>query len=217
MDKVLLIQDGSDARLKTLLPSKYSVKTIPSEDSFLVKFKKADLVILDSSLNGESIRVCKKLRRDRVELPIIAMLQFESKEERIGLLREGADDVLSEPVEQEELEAKIYSLLRRPPIFLDHILSSSSLSLDLKSKQAIRGKKEIVLTKKEFSLLNVLLRNRGQLVSRGILLDEVWGDEMEIGTNIVDVYIRYLRRKIDDGYKKKLIHSVHGFGYRIEE
>lgn len=180
--------------------------------------KEFDLIILDLMLpdvSGEQI--CQKLRKKNIKTPILALTAKAEVADKVKTLNLGADDYLTKPFAFEELLARIKALLRRAPEqFISHSLKLADLSLDPKTREVKRGGKNIKLTVKEFSLLEYLLSHPQKVLSRSQILQKVWGYNFDPATNIVDVYIRYLRKKIDSGFKKKLIHTVQGVGYQIK-
>lgn len=177
-----------------------------------------DLIILDLMLpdiSGEA--VCKRLRKMNVKTPILALTAKSNLEDKVKTLNLGADDYLTKPFAFEELLARIKALLRRTPDkFISHTLKIADLRLDSRTREVKRGGKSLKLTAKEFSLLEYLLHHPQRVLSRSELLQKVWGLNFDPSSNIVDVYIRYLRQKIDSGFKKKLIHTVQGVGYQIK-
>ena len=136
---------------------------------------------------------------------------------KIKALNIGADDYLTKPFSITELLARVRALLRREKTIIADTLSLADLTVDIRSHKVIRGNKEIKLNRKEFSLLEYLMRNKGAVLTRNMILDHVWDMNADMFTNTVDVHIRFLREKIDDGYKKKLLKTVHGCGYKIDE
>lgn len=220
MNKILIIQDlpKSNPRKVTnlTLPDNYELKTITKEQAFLAKFCSSDLIILDSSLNGDKVFICSKLRKDGVGQPVLVILEKQDMKEKVEILNLGADEVVEKDIHPEEFRAHIDSLLRRPPAFYRETIRIDDLIIDVCKREATRAKQKIKLSKKEFSLLLCLIKNRGITSDRENLFEKVWGIDSEQYLNIVDVYIRYLRKKIDDGFKKKLIKTIYGVGYKIE-
>ena len=172
-----------------------------------------DLIILDVMLPGmNGIELCKTLRTRGIIKPILMLTAVDSVERKVEGLESGADDYLVKPFAFSELIARIKALLRRTPSIVSE-LSLNDLRIDLFSRRVFRGGREVVLTQKEFSLLEYLLRNKGRVLSRTQIIENVWGYDFSPGTNIVDVHIKSLREKVDSDFERKLIHTVRGTGY----
>ena len=174
-----------------------------------------DLLLLDIMLPGlDGMEVCSKIR-EFSDIPIIMLTAKSEIEDKVEGLDTGADDYLTKPFEIEELLARIRAHLRRNEgnVESDNILETADVEVNLDAHIVKRAGEEIELTKKEYDLLVYLIRNEGIVVSRDKLLNNVWGYDYTGETNIVDVYIRYLRSKIDDPFEQKLIHTVRGVGY----
>jgi heavy metal response regulator len=172
-----------------------------------------DLIILDVMLPGmNGIELCKTLRTKGIMKPVLMLTAVDSVERKVEGLESGADDYLVKPFAFSELIARIKALLRRTPDMVSE-LSLNDLRVDLLARRVYRGKREIMLTQKEFSLLEYLLRNKGRILSRTQIIENVWGYDFSTGTNIVDVHIKSLREKLDSGFGGKLIHTVRGTGY----
>ncbi len=172
-----------------------------------------DLIILDVMLPGlNGIELCKTLRGKGINKPILMLTAVDSVERKVEGLESGADDYLVKPFAFSELIARIKALLRRTPDIVSE-LSLDDLRIDLLARRVYRGKREIILTHKEFSLLEYLLRNKDRILSRTQIIENVWGYDFTPGTNIVDVHIKSLREKVDAGFERKLIHTVRGTGY----
>jgi two-component system copper resistance phosphate regulon response regulator CusR len=171
-----------------------------------------DLVILDLNLPRlDGVSVLRHLRLRRPSLPVLVLTLRSRVEDRVQCLDIGADDYLPKPFSFSELSARIRALLRR-----SHLPSESVLVVDdLKIDRVERAGRRIDLTTKEFSLLEYLMRNAGRQVSRAMIIEHVWNLTFDTTTNVVDVYINYLRRKVDDGHPRKLIHTVRGVGYEL--
>lgn len=177
-----------------------------------------DLIILDLLLPKiDGITVCRRLRESSLATPILMLTAKDSIEDRVSGLDAGADDYLVKPFAFAELLARIRALLRRPQGATSSILQVADLSLDLARHRAERSGAPIELTPTEYALLEYLMRNPCQVLSRTQIMQHVWNYDFFAGSNIVDVYIRYLRKKIDEGHDKKLIRTVRGAGYTICE
>ncbi|RFZ81180.1 DNA-binding response regulator [Mucilaginibacter terrenus] len=178
-----------------------------------------NVVIMDVMLPGISgIDLCKQLRKHRPYLPVLMLSALDTVDDRVNGLHAGADDYLVKPFHFNELLARIEALLRRNhlPAEEDHILSFHGLKLNTWDKTAERDGKQIALTAKEYNLLELFLQNPNKLLSRDFILERVWGINFDTGTNTVDVYMNYLRNKIQKGFDQKLIHTVIGMGYILK-
>jgi DNA-binding response OmpR family regulator len=177
-----------------------------------------DLIILDIMLPGKNgMEVCQAIRARRIFTPILLLTAKDSVECRVEGLDCGADDFLAKPFSYDELLARIRAALRRTQTYQTPVLKIADLVLDPGSHQVTRGDKEIQLTAKEYALLEYLMRNRDRVVTETNIIDHVWGIQQESFTNVVSVYIHYLRNKVDKGFDKKLIHTVRGLGYVMRD
>jgi DNA-binding response OmpR family regulator len=175
-----------------------------------------DLVILDIMLPGmNGIQVCRALRKAGNNIPVIMLTALSSTENIITGLDSGADDYLVKPFKFAELEARIRSLVRRSKSItaMRNLVNIAGLEVDLLSKTVSRDGNQISLTATEYRLLEFFIKNQNVVLSRIQILEQVWDIDFNMGTNVVDVYINYLRKKVDQGYKTKLIHTVFGMGY----
>ena len=178
-----------------------------------------DVIVLDLMLPGmDGFEICRRARADGVQTPILMLTARGAVEDRVAGLSGGADDYLVKPFAMEELLARIAALLRRRDRALDiaQQLRVGDLMLDLVRHEARRGGKVIELTAKEFALLEYLMRNPGHVLTRGQITDHVWRYDLDALSNVVDIYIHYLRDKVDRGYARPLIKTVRGVGYRID-
>jgi len=176
-----------------------------------------DLVILDVMLpKRDGISLCRQMRQDGMAAPVLMLTAKDSVQDKVKGLDAGADDYLTKPFAFEELLARIRALLRKGVRQVTR-LQAGDLVLDVAAHTATRSGKEIVLTMKEYSLLEYLVRNAGKVVTRTMIAEHVWEIDFDTSTNIIDVYINYLRNKIDSGYDKKLIQTVRGRGYMIKD
>jgi two-component system response regulator MprA len=218
MAAVLLVDD--DARIlrmleRTLAAEGYDVAAVADGGAALARVEQSlpDLIVLDVAMPGlDGLAVTRRLRAKRLPVPILLLTARDALEDRVAGLDAGADDYLVKPFEVEELTARVRALLRRnhPP---EEQLAFADLTLDLESGLARRGGRELQLTRREAELLELLLRNARTVVSRERALDEVWGGEGEAGTNVVDRYVAYLRRKLGE---PPVIHTVRGVGFRLD-
>ncbi|HEX8964863.1 MAG TPA: response regulator transcription factor [Patescibacteria group bacterium] len=179
-----------------------------------------DVIILDRLLPGmEGMEICKKLRVQNNHTPIIMLTAKAQLQDKVEGLNSGADDYLTKPFAFEELLARIKALTRRPKTTIDTTLKISDLSLDTTSFEVKRASKSISLSAKEFSLLEFLMRHANKTVTKDQIINHVWNYDANILPNTVEVFIGYLRSKIDKPFPQKspLIHTVRGFGYKIGE
>ena len=177
------------------------------------------LMILDLVLPIKGgVEVCQILRDEKNQMPILMLTAKDTVQEKIQGLRVGADDYLTKPFAFEELVARIEALLRRGEYKeIAPVLKVADLVLDRDSHEVRRASNLIVLTAKEFALLEYLMCHPNKALSRTSILEQVWGYHYDTMTNVVDVYIRYLRKKVDEGFPRKLIHTVRDIGYKIAE
>ena len=183
-----------------------------------VQFTEYDAAILDIRMpHADGFAVLKELRKLKKNTPVLFLTARDSIEDRVTGLDSGANDYLVKPFSFEELLARIRVLTREKHSLTENILSIADLSLNLSSHTVTRGGTEINLTSKEYQLLEYLLYNKEKVLSREKIENHIWNYDYEGGTNVIDVYIRYLRKKIDDGFPTKLIHTVRGAGYVIRE
>lgn len=177
-----------------------------------------DLIILDVMLPGRNgWEVLSRLRRDGREMPVLLLTACDAVQDRVKGLELGADDYLIKPFAFSELLARIRTLLRRGPARQMDVVRMADLELDLVRHKATRDGKTLNLTPKEFALLSLLLRRREEVLSRTMIAEQVWDMNFDSNTNVVDVHIRRLRAKVDDPFSIKLIHTVRGVGYVLEE
>ena len=219
--RILLVEDESRiARFinKGLTEEGYAIDIVANGEDALSFAGSApyDLIILDLLLPKiDGITVCRRLRRQNMKVPILILTAKDSIEDRVTGLNAGADDYLVKPFAFAELLARIRALLRRPPVLNADTLEVGNLLVDVIKHQVERAGEPISLTPKEYSLLVYMMRNKCQVLSRTQIMEHVWNYDFYAGSNVVDVYIRYLRKKIDEGHEKKLIKTVRGVGYTI--
>lgn len=176
-----------------------------------------DLIILDIMLpKCDGVTLCKKLRAEKLEAPIIMLTAKTSVQDKVTGLDAGANDYLTKPFAFEELLARMRVLLRRT-VQPATRLQVADLTLDLLSHKVARAEKDIILSSREFALLEYLMRNAGTVVTRTMISEHVWDIDFDTSTNVIDVYINYLRNKIDADFDHKLIQTIRGRGYMLKE
>ena len=177
-----------------------------------------DGIVLDIMLPGrDGLSVLTLLRERRVETPVLILTARGEVSERIAGLESGADDYMSKPFAVRELVARVNAVTRRSAIVRSTLLKVGDLTMNVLTREVRRGENKVELALREFSLLEYLMRAPGEVHSRTSLCERVWDYHFDTGTNLVDVYIKRLRRKMDEGYPVKLIHTVRGVGYMIKE
>ena len=175
-----------------------------------------DLVVLDLCLPRlDGVSVLRSVRTRKPSMPILVLTGRTRIEERVQCLDLGADDFLSKPFSFSELSARVRALLRRSRLPSESMLTVEDLKLDRVERRVERGGRRVELTSKEFALLEYMMRNAGRRVTRAMIIEHVWNLSFDTCTNVVDVYINYLRRKIDDGFALRLIHTIRGVGYEL--
>jgi DNA-binding response OmpR family regulator len=224
MPKILLVED--DARVASFIKRGLEAEghvvdaAATVEDALgLARLAAYPLVVLDRMLpDGDGLEVCRALRRNRFAGAILMLTAKDVIQDRVDGLQAGADDYLVKPFAFDELIARVDALLRRAEKPLAAaVLRVGDLILDRDSKRVRRGDRDIALTAKEFALLSYLMSSPGVVLSRARLLDNVWNVNHDPGTKVVDVYVRYLRRKIDAAGEPPMIQTVRGFGYAIAD
>jgi DNA-binding response OmpR family regulator len=219
--RILVVED--DAPLASFirkgLESEHYAVDVASDGQQGFDFARAceyDLLVLDLNLpKMDGTAVLRALRPDKPQLPVLVLTARSRVEDRVGCLDSGADDVLIKPFSFSELTARVRALLRRGRPLADMVLRVEDLEMNRVDRKVQRAGKPIELTSKEFSLLEYLMRNTGRGVTRSMIIEHVWKLSFDTATNVVDVYINYLRRKVDDGHSPKLIHTVRGVGYLL--
>ncbi len=221
--RVLLVEDNR--RLSTSLKMSleddgYAVDTAYDgvEGQELAEMTQYDLIILDIMLpRRDGLEVCRELRRQRNRSPILMLTARDTVDDRVKGLDSGADDYLVKPFAMEELRARLRALLRREAPDKTGLLVISDLVMNPATHEVTRGDLPIDLTAKEFALLEYLMRNPNRLITREMAEDHVWSYDYEGASNVVDVYIRRLRRKVDEPFEEKLIETVRGVGYKLRK
>lgn len=195
-----------------LAESGAAAETLAGENTY-------DLIILDVMLPDQNgLDTARHLRRDGYQGPILMLTALAGTKDKVHGLDAGADDYLTKPFAFDELLARIRALLRRQgTASVDSVLRFSELEMDLSSRRVTRAQKELQLTPKEFSLLEYFMRHPGRALSRAEISEHVWDVRFDSDSNVIDVYINMLRKKVDQPFKKKLIHTVVGAGYVLKE
>ena len=184
---------------------------------YLAEINPYDLMIFDIMLpQYEGVGMCRQLRSKKINTPILMLTARADVRDKVTGLNAGADDYLTKPFSFEELLARIKVLLRRPTTNKTSVLKVSDLELNQLNHEVKRTGQMMSLTAKEFSLLEYLMLHAGQVISRSMISEHVWNDQFDSMTNVIDVHIRNLRNKVDDGFKKKLIHTLRGSGYLLK-
>jgi two-component system OmpR family response regulator len=175
-----------------------------------------EAIVLDVMLPGiDGFEVCRRLRRRGIHIPILLLTARDAVADRVVGLDAGADDYLVKPFAFAELTARLRALARRPPETLETVLRAGDVRLDPATRQVWRGDREIALSNKEFRILEYLLRHPNRVLTRGMIADHVWDYDFPNVTNVIDVHIRSLRRRLGDPYPGTLIQTIRGAGYRL--
>ena len=219
--RMLLVEDEkkvSELVARALRAERYAVDV--AEDGLraleLADAYEYDLIILDLMLPGVSgSEVLRRIRRKNQQVPILILTARDATEEKVQHFEAGADDYLTKPFAFAELSMRVKALLRRGPVTRASVLRVADLEVDRFSQQVRRAGRRIELTPKEYALLEYLAANPGRVFSRAMIIEHVWDQSFEGLTNIVDVYVRHLRSKVDDPFPVKLIRTVRGVGYGL--
>ena len=220
--RILLIED--EKRIanfieRGLKEKKYVVDTASDGEKglFMSEVNIYDLIILDVMLPGkDGISVCRELRKKKIDAPILILTAKDTVRDKVLGLNSGADDYLTKPFAFEELLARIRVLLRRKEGIKTTILKVADLGLNQLTHEVIRAGKKVDLTSKEYALLEYLMINADHIVTRTMISEHVWNESFDSFTNIIDVYINYLRSKIDKGFGKELLQTIRGTGYVLK-
>jgi DNA-binding response OmpR family regulator len=189
-----------------------------TEGSYMARTNEYDIIILDNMLPEKNgITVCEEVRKTGRTTPIIILSVLSDPWRKVDLLNAGADDYMIKPFSFEELMARIRALLRRPLTIEGDVIIIDTLSLDTKQQTVKREEAGIYLTRKEYMLLEYLMRNRGSVLSRAMIMEHVWDMTSDPFSNTIESHILSLRKKVDKPHQQKLIHTVPGRGYRIDE
>jgi two-component system copper resistance phosphate regulon response regulator CusR len=221
--RVLVIEDDATVGQfvkRGLEEQRWSVDLVADgeEGELLARSQPYDLVVLDMRLPGRSgLDVLRNLRARGFERPVLVLTAQDAVDAKVETLRAGADDYVTKPFAFEELLARVEALARRPRVLATPVLKVADLEVDLDAREVRRAGALVELTPKEFLVLEYLCRHKGRVMSRTLITEYAWGYHFDPGTNIVDVVINHLRKKIDSGKGKKLITTVRGVGYVIKE
>ncbi|VAX35487.1 Phosphate regulon transcriptional regulatory protein PhoB (SphR) [hydrothermal vent metagenome] len=177
-----------------------------------------DLIVLDIMLPGkDGIFICRQLRKQNIDVPILMLTARDDVDDKVSGLDAGADDYLTKPFQSAEFLARVRALLRRKSGDKKTKLKVADLELDQLTHKVTRAGKEIGLTSTEYTLLEYLMLNANQIVTRTMISEHVWDDDFDSFSNVINVYVNYVRKKIDSCFEKKLIHSIRGTGYILKE
>lgn len=223
--RILLVEDET----KTLLSLRqgmeeqgWTVNTATEGDAGLRLAANGDydVIVSDITLPGISgLELCARLREEGIRTPLLLLTALSDTDDKVAGLEAGADDYLAKPFEFKELLARVKALARRPAVSVkrENMLRFADLELDMDTKIVTRAGKEINLTPREFALLEFFLRNPGKVLSKIEIAEKVWDLNFDTGTNVIEVYVNYLRNKLDKGFDKKLIQTLFGQGYVLRE
>ena len=219
--RILLVED--DARVASFIrrglrEENYTIDVAADgeEGLFMAQSEEYDLVILDLLLpKKDGLEVLGTLRSKKITVPILILTAKDSLVDKVAGLDAGADDYLTKPFGFEELLARVRALLRRRGDMVPTVLQAADLEMDTLRRKVARAGKEIVLTNREYALLEFFLRRPNQVVTRSMLVENVWGYDFDTFSNVIDVHIARLRRKIDDDFSPKLLQTLRGSGYKL--
>jgi two-component system copper resistance phosphate regulon response regulator CusR len=223
--KILLVEDEPNVvsvLKRGLIHEEFELSVAP--DGFIalemIAAHSFALVILDIMLPGiNGLDLCKQIKKNHPQVPVIMLTALGSTENIVNGLDNGADDYIVKPFKIAELNARIRTLLRRYAGVqqTEEVITIGNLEINISAKAVTRGQQEITLTATEYRLLQFLAKNKNRTLSRVDILENVWDIDFNMGTNVVDVYVNYLRKKIDKGFDTNLIHTVVGLGYMLKE
>lgn len=221
--RILIVEDEdkiADFIKRGLKENKFAVDVAKDgeEGLYLSDINTYDLIVLDLILPKiDGITVCKQIRGKKNSTPILILTARNQVNDRIKGLNAGADDYLAKPFAFTELLARVRALLRRQREDKNDVLKLADLEINQLTHEAMRAGKRITLTAKEYALLEYLVLHSGQVVTRTMISEHVWNEDFHSLSNVIDVHIRYLRKKVDSGFKKQLIHTLRGTGYILKE
>ncbi len=217
--RILVVEDDRKVASfirKGLMEEGYAVDVAPDGETGLAMGldRHHDVIVLDVMLPGKSgVQVVRDLRQAKVATPVLLLTARDAVEDKVQGLDAGADDYLTKPFAFAELLARVRALLRRGATTQVPLIQVADLTLDPARRTVKRGGEPISLTNREFALLEYFMRNPGRVLTRTMITEHVWDYSFDSATNVIDVYVNYLRRKIDAGRERKLIHTVRGVGY----
>jgi two-component system copper resistance phosphate regulon response regulator CusR len=220
--RILIVEDEkklNDILQRSLRSEGYVVDGVTTTvDGFTsVRNYHYDLVIIDLHLpDGTGTSLLKRIRELGHKMPVLILTARSDLEAKVENFEAGADDFVIKPVAMAELAIRVHALLRRGPVLQDNVIKAADLEINRLTRQVRRGGKRIDLSAKEYSLLEYLILNPGRTLSRSMIVEKIWDQSFEGLTNIVDVYVGHLRRKVDDGHDKKLIRTIRGLGYMLD-
>ena len=223
--RILVVDDEPAVReslRRALLLEGYEVELAPSGDDALRRLERRevqpDAILLDILMPGtDGLEVCRRLRRSGSRIPILMLTARDEIEDRVAGLDAGADDYVIKPFALEELHARVRALLRRTSNGAVDTLRFADLELNPATRQVRRGDDLLELTRTEFALLELFLLNPRQVLTRSVIFERVWGYDLGLSSNSLEVYVGYLRRKTEAGGEPRLIHTVRGVGYVLRE
>ena len=221
--KILLVEDDktlSSTIKETLESQTFAVDLVSTIDAAQFQIeeftKEYDCIVLDINLpDGNGFDLCKDIRNKKITTPIIMMTARDTLEEKIKGLNIGADDYITKPFSIQELIARIKSIIRRSSKEPLPIITVGRLEVNPQTMRVLNNKKPINLSSREFSVLEILARHSDEVVTRSMLMEHVWGSDFESFSNVIDVYIKNLRKKIDAGQQNKLLNTIRGSGYSL--
>lgn len=220
--RVLVVEDEKD--LNSIICSKlvkegYNVDACYDGQAALdyMEAENYDGAIMDIMIpNKDGITVLREMRNAGIQVPVLFLTAKTETQDIVRGLDAGASDYMTKPFEFSELMARLRAMLRTQNSVNENVITCGSLVVDMNNRQAIRDGKVIDLTVREYAILEYLARNRNVVVTREQIRVNIWNIDDDVNSNVIDVYIRYLRRKIDDNYEEKLIHTIRGVGYKLE-
>ncbi len=222
--RVLVVEDDADTAdyiLKGLREEGFTVEHVADgrDGLYMATSSQFDAIVMDRMIPGmDGLSVVKALRAANIETPIVILSALGQLDERVKGLKSGGDDYLTKPFGYSELSARLFNLLRRGGgRAQESTLSCSDLQMDLLTRKVTRGGRDLELLPREFKLLEYLLRNKDRVVTRTMLLEQVWDYRFDPHTSLIDTHISRLRKKIDDDFAAPLLHTLRGVGYRISE
>ena len=222
--KLLIVEDNVPLAksLNNFLSSSWTVHMVSRGEEAIDKAKSShyDVIVLDLGLpDMDGQEVCRAMRKAKISTPILVLSGMSETDTKVNLFKCGADDYVTKPFDVSELNERLLALLRRGRLDTEepYLLKLDSLTLDPIRRQVQRSGQPIKLRRKEFDILEYLLRNTGRVVSRAMIMDNVWEEDSDPWNNTVDVHIKYLRDKVDRPFKNQLIKTAHGVGYTISD